>query len=62
MGNEQMIAVTAPRIAGAEAVATLTARMKLDAIGEVGDPEVRHALGGTPLSDDEAVALLERGV
>jgi hypothetical protein len=44
MGYEQMMAVTAPRIAGAEAVAALTARMKLDATGEVGDPEVRHAL------------------
>jgi precorrin-6B methylase 2 len=44
MGYEQMMAVTAPRIAEAEAVAALTARMKLDAIGDVGDPEVRQAL------------------
>jgi SAM-dependent methyltransferase len=44
MGYEQMMAVTAPRIAGAEAVAALAARMKLDALGEVGDPDVRAAL------------------
>jgi hypothetical protein len=44
MGYDQMMAVTAPRIAGAEAVAALAARMKLDALGEVGDPDVRAAL------------------
>ena len=44
MAYEQMMAVTAPLIAGAEAVAALAARMKLDALGEVGDPDVRAAL------------------
>jgi precorrin-6B methylase 2 len=41
---EQMMAVTAPLIAGAEAVAALAARMQLDELGEVGDPDVRAAL------------------
>jgi hypothetical protein len=36
--------VTAPLIAGAEAAAALAARMRLDALGEAGDPEVRAAL------------------
>jgi SAM-dependent methyltransferase len=44
MAYEQMMAVTAPLIAGAEAVAALAARMKLDELGEVGDPDVRGAL------------------
>lgn len=44
MAYEQMMAVTAPLIAGAEAVAALAARMKLDELGEVGDPDVRAAL------------------
>lgn len=44
MAYEQMMAVTAPLIAGGEAVAALAARMKLDALGEVGDPDVRAAL------------------
>ena len=44
MPYEQMMAVTAPLIAGAEAVAALAARMKLDEVGEVGDPDVRAAL------------------
>ena len=44
MAYEQMMALTAPLIAGGEAVAALAARMKLDALGEVGDPEVRAAL------------------
>jgi SAM-dependent methyltransferase len=44
MAYEQMMAVTAPLIASAEAVAALAARMKLDALGEVGDPDVRAAL------------------
>jgi precorrin-6B methylase 2 len=41
-----MLAVTAPLIAGAEAAAALAARMKLDELGEVGDPDVRAALDG----------------
>ena len=44
MAYEQMMAVTAPLIAGGEAVAALAARMKLDALGEAGDPDVRAAL------------------
>jgi SAM-dependent methyltransferase len=44
MAYEQMMAVTAPLIASAEAVAALAARMKLDELGEVGDPDVRAAL------------------
>jgi precorrin-6B methylase 2 len=44
MAYEQMMAVTAPLIAGAEAVAALAATMKLDALGEAGDPDVRAAL------------------
>jgi methyltransferase family protein len=44
MGYEQMMAVTAPLIAGAEAAAALAARMKLDALGEAGDPDIRAAL------------------
>jgi SAM-dependent methyltransferase len=44
MGYEQVMAVTAPLIAGAEAAAAFAARMKLDALGEVGDPQVRAAL------------------
>lgn len=51
MAYEQMMAVTAPLIAGAEAVAALAARMKLDELGEVGDPDVRAAL-------DSAVSAL----
>ena len=44
MAYEQMMKVTAPLIAGAEAVAALAARMKLDELGEVGVPDVRAAL------------------
>ena len=44
MAYEQMMAVTAPLIASAEAVAALAARIKLDELGEVGDPDVRAAL------------------
>ena len=44
MAYEQMMAVTAPLIASAEAVAALAARMKLDELGDVGDPDVRAAL------------------
>ena len=44
MAYEQMMAVTAPLIASAEAVAALAARMKLDELGEAGDPDVRAAL------------------
>jgi SAM-dependent methyltransferase len=44
MGYEQMMAVTAPLLTGAEAAAALAARMKLDALGESGDPEVRAIL------------------
>jgi SAM-dependent methyltransferase len=44
MAYEQIMKVTAPLIAGAEAAAALAARMKLDALGEVGDPDVRAAL------------------
>ena len=44
MAYEQVMKVTAPLIADAEAVAALAARMKLDALGEVGDPDVRAAL------------------
>ena len=44
MAYEQMMAVTAPLIAGAEAAAALAARMKLDALGEAGDPDVRPVL------------------
>jgi len=56
MAYEQMMAVTAPLIAGAEAVAALAARMKLDALGEVGDPDVRAAL------DDVVSALTVPGL
>ena len=56
MAYEQMMAVTAPLIAGAEAVAALAARMKLDALGEVGDPDVRAAL------DDDVSALTVPGL
>ena len=44
MGYEQMMAVTVPLIASAEAAAALAARMKLDELGEEGDPAVRVAL------------------
>jgi SAM-dependent methyltransferase len=44
MGYEQLMAVTSPLIAGAEAAAAFAATMKLDALGEAGDPEVRAAL------------------
>jgi SAM-dependent methyltransferase len=44
MGYEQMMGVTAPLIASAEAAAALAARMKLDELGEEGDPTVRAAL------------------
>jgi SAM-dependent methyltransferase len=44
MAYEQMMAVTAPLIGGTEALAALAARMKLDALGEAGDPDVRAAL------------------
>lgn len=44
MAYEQMMRVTAPLIADAEAVAALAARMNLDALGEAGDPDVRAAL------------------
>ena len=44
MGYEQMMAVLGPMITGAEAVAALAARMKLDTLGETGDPDVRAAL------------------
>lgn len=44
MAYEQMMGVTAPLIAGAEAVAALAATMKLDALGEAGDPDVRATL------------------
>ena len=44
MAYEQMMAVTAPLIASAEAVAALAARIKLDELAEVGDPDVRAAL------------------
>jgi len=44
MAYDQMMGVTAPLIAGAEAAAALAARMKLDATGEAGDPDVRAAL------------------
>jgi SAM-dependent methyltransferase len=44
MAYEQMMAVTAPLIGSAEAVAALAARMKLDELGEVGNPDVRAAL------------------
>ena len=44
MAYEEMMAVTAPLIAGAEAVAALAATMKLDALGQAGDPDVRAAL------------------
>ena len=44
MAYDQIMKVTAPLIAGAEAAAALAARMKLDALGEVGDPDVRAAL------------------
>lgn len=44
MGQEQIMAVTGPLIAGAEAAAAFAARMKLAALGEAGDPEVRAAL------------------
>jgi hypothetical protein len=43
MSYQQVMEVTAPLIAGAEAAAALAARMKLDALGEPGDPEVRAA-------------------
>ena len=44
MSYEQVMEVTAPLIAGAEGAAALAARMRLDALGEAGDPEVRAAL------------------
>ena len=44
MGHEQMMAVTSPLIAGAEAAAAVAARMKLDSFGEPGDPDIRAAL------------------
>jgi hypothetical protein len=44
MSYEQVMEVTAPLIAGAEAAAALAARMKLDALGEAGDRDVRAAL------------------
>ncbi len=44
MGYEQMMAVTVPLIASAEAAAALAARMRLDELGEDGDPTVRAAL------------------
>ena len=44
MAYEQMMAVTGPLIGGTEALAALAARMKLDALGEAGDPDVRAAL------------------
>ena len=44
MGYEQVMKVTAPLIAGAEAAAALAARMQLDALDGAGDPDVRAAL------------------
>jgi hypothetical protein len=44
VGHEQIMAVTSPLIAGAEAAAALAARMKLDSLGDPGDPDVRAAL------------------
>jgi SAM-dependent methyltransferase len=44
MSYEQVMAVTAPLMTGAEAAAALAARMKLEALGETGDPDVRAVL------------------
>jgi precorrin-6B methylase 2 len=44
MGYEQVMAVAAPLITSAESAAALAAWMKLDALGEVGDPDVQAAL------------------
>ena len=44
MAYDQIMTVTGPLIAGAEAAAALAARIKLDALGEAGDPNVRAAL------------------
>lgn len=44
MVYDQVMAVTGPLLAGAEAAAALTARMKLDMLGEAGDPVTRAAL------------------
>jgi hypothetical protein len=44
LAYDQIMTVTGPLIAGAEAAAALAARIKLDALGEAGDPIVRAAL------------------
>jgi len=44
MSHEQAMAVMFPLMTGAEAAAALAARMKLDALGEGGDPDVRAVL------------------
>jgi hypothetical protein len=44
MGYEEVMAVTAPLMTGAEAAAALAARMKLEALDEAGDTDVRAVL------------------
>ena len=44
MAYDGLMAVTGPLLAGAEAAAALAARMKLDMLGETGDPVTREAL------------------
>ena len=61
MSYQQVMEVTAPLIAGAEAAAALAARMRLDALGEAGDPEVRAALDQvvSALADPSMVADID---